>query len=129
MAKDAELPTIDLKTFITQALVQLVEGVKDAQDQVRLAGGMINPRNSVIVDGIPRHSNVEYLEGEVEEHGQVVEFDIAVTAALEGKVKGGIAVLGAVIGAGVHGQAQTNQSTASRITDLSLKFRVAFGIG
>lgn len=35
---------MELKEFVTQTLVQIIEGVKDAQQQTKDSGALINPK-------------------------------------------------------------------------------------
>ncbi|KRA57395.1 hypothetical protein ASD89_06900 [Caulobacter sp. Root656] len=94
---------MELREFVTNTLVQILEGVGDAQEQLGKTGkrGIVNPT---------------WGGGEkLYEHVQNVSFDVAVTVAskAEGGANAGIKVLAIDIGA--KGSIETQNSNVSRV--------------
>ena len=101
---------MDLKDFVSSALIQIIEGVNAAQASVT-AGGSVVPAGG----GDPRRR----AWGEIFEQ---IEFDVAVVASstseVAGRAKAGIQVLGG----GIEGSHIESSSSTSRI-----KFKVPVG--
>ena len=101
---------MDLKTFVADSLVQLLEGVKDAQARMP---GMVNPRLA--------HEQGDLLKSKIftSQHGAPVrelEFDIAVTAGTENQIGGKVSVVAAWFGGGeVNGGLKEAGQTVSRL--------------
>jgi len=104
---------INLQDFITEALVQIVTGVKEAQNQVGNTGAKINPIDSMFHQGVYKYAEGGY--GSPEEYGQTIEFDMAVTAADKGELKGGIGVVSGLINIGYKAEKGVETSSISRI--------------
>lgn len=100
---------MELKEFIENALIQLLEGISSAQEKAKEIGGEVNP----------------YLNDESQsKHGflnssgdsaAVVNFDVALTATEGTGTKAGISVLGGAINLGAGGQSSNESSVVSRI--------------
>ena len=103
--KATPAPSMDLRTFVTTTLVQIVGGVQDAHNQIAEleTTGAVNP--------VPQS----------QEHGapQPVEFDVAVTVASSGQLEGGARLQ--VMGFALGGKASTDNSTQA-------VSRVRFGV-
>jgi hypothetical protein len=104
---------INLQEFVTESLVQIVEGVKTAQVRVSETGAKINPDNYYFDGTRYRFHPSGYSENE--EFGQLVDFDVAVTAVDKGDLKGGIGVVGGVINLGYKAEKGLETSSVSRI--------------
>lgn len=104
--------TINLQEFVTEALVQIVEGVKEAQNKTVESGAKINPIDSTFYGGA-----LKYIEGGYgdEEYGQMIEFDVAVTAADKSDLKGGIGVIGGAVSLGYKAERGVETGSVSRI--------------
>lgn len=107
---------MELKEFIKETLVQLVEGVKDAQKETSDSGAVIVP------DGI-RTSNIsEYYMVAIEKVAVPVyhvDFEVALTHSDGKEDKGGIGVwFGSV---GVGGQVKTD---GNEVSATNVKFRI-----
>jgi hypothetical protein len=95
---------MDLKTFVKTTLLEIAEGIKDAQDVVgtRAGNAKINP---------------ETHYGQDKGHGKStpVDFDVALTVSdkSEGEVHGGLKVAG--IGIGGKKAGESTQEVVSRI--------------
>lgn len=108
---------MELKSFVKETLIQIVEGVKEAQDGVKETGAQINPKglftesNSVIKWLPERRASGSWREG------QVVEFDIAVGVSEKDEAKGGVGIQIAsiMIGVGISGKIEDENSTVSRL--------------
>jgi hypothetical protein len=112
--KSENIATINLQDFVTEALVQIAHGVSEAQKRVHESGAMINPYDSV-VDSSGRVQWAESGFGSERQYGEKVEFDIAVTAADKGELKGGIGVVSGVFNLGVKAGQTGESSSVSRI--------------
>lgn len=95
--------SVDLRTFVKQALTEMILGVADAQEAVKDTTARLNPAEII---GGPRRA----FTG-ARRPVQDVEFDVAVTATEGGGMNAGIRVLALQIGA--NDKSQT--SIASRI--------------
>jgi len=109
------MQTMELKEFISQTLVQIVEGIKDADQLLEKMDAAINPHFFHLK---PPGSSVH---GEIDESCtyqrvvQLIEFDIAVST---GKIEDAQATLGImVVSAGAKGEvhAEKSNSSVSRI--------------
>ena len=93
---------MDLQKFITQSLVEIMTGLKDAQDKLKDSHARICPTLSQAITP----GGQQTLIG-LSTKGQaiaVVEYDIAVEASSEAGGSGGIKVLGGVVKlAGIEG--------------------------
>ena len=99
---------MDLKQFIHDVLVNVVEAIDDAGKAVADRGAMINPNGQRARD---RHQRFTLQDI----HLNQIEFDISVTVADKAGVDGkaGIRVMGLEVGGG--GKQETSSSSVSRI--------------
>lgn len=110
---------MELKDFVEQTLVQIVQGVRAAQASLDISGAnaKINP-TTYMRGGEKLLDNSLYRQNDLQ-IAQMVEFDVAVTAE-EGKgTKGGIGIMVGAIGLGAQGQSDARQTSENRI-----KFKV-----
>ena len=77
-----------LKDFITETLKEIIDGVKGAQQYAAEAGGAINPKGLMYLEG----SSGTVQHQETSRIGQELEFDIEITASEEEKTKGGAGI-------------------------------------
>lgn len=101
---------MDLKTFVTETLSQIAEGVTDAQRRCKELGARVNPK----VSGNYR----EHEELWVDDGGaaaQFVDFDVAITASEGTGTKGGIGITVGAFALGSSGQSQAEKSASSRV--------------
>lgn len=94
---------MDLKTFVKQALTEIVEGVLDAQRAVAESGARINPRGIRGGDELKRQGSGRSV--------QDIEFDVATTATDSETEAGKVRVMVVSVGGG-H---QSQTSIATRI--------------
>jgi hypothetical protein len=99
---------MNLKEFVTQSLLQIMEGVQAAQGQVR--------GNALIVPPA-RGTGKTVADGDVEpwRHIHKVEFDVAVTASSGSEAKAGAGLVVAAIGLGAQALKSTENTAISRI--------------
>ena len=103
-----------LKDFVSESLIQIVEGVVEAQHAMEGKNAFIHP------SGIfSHHRDTNTLVTDLSERDrkfiQNIEFDVAVTAIEGDETKGGIGVVAAVLNAGVQHTMDNQVSTISRI--------------
>lgn len=103
---------MELQEFVRSALMQVVNGVRDAQNSADDRGG-INPyiwqhgRDAAAKQGILESNDGRWIH--------LVEFDVAITAVeTEGK-KGGIGVVAGAVGLGARRESGSENTSLSRI--------------
>ena len=111
---------MDLKSFVSQTLIEIVEGVNEARSLVKSmdTGANINPS---FAGDVPKLTGAYHIG-----HGdmaQCVEFDVALTVTEGTNTKGGIGVVSGVINLGSSGQSRNENVAVSRI-----KFIVPLGL-
>ena len=111
---------MDLKTFVSQALIQIVEGVNEARSAVKSTGATVNPTFFGDVKNMPKNGSYHIGSGKL---AQSVEFDVALTVAEGTETKGGIGVFSGVINLGSSGQSNNENVSVSRV-----KFTVPLGL-
>ena len=101
---------IELKEFIKETIIQIVEGVSEPKNAVEELGYIVGP--IVIPDkpsvASPRRSNGV---GRVED----IEFDIAVEAKAGTETKGKLSILAGALGVGAEGGSKNETNTTNRI--------------
>lgn len=104
---------MDLKEFVSETLVSIVTGIKDAQEKTKTLGASVNPgglmRKSEAV------SNNTTWDNRNNNFSQPVTFDIAITA--EDSATGGakVKVLSGLLGGDIGGEKGSKNVLASRI--------------
>jgi len=101
-----------LEDFVAEALTEIINGVKRAQEQVASTGARINPSGYKVP--------FDRLEGRKwsSENGdttETVEFDVAVTTTEGTETKGGIGVFVGAVGLGSQGRSEAQNSSVTRI--------------
>lgn len=107
---------MNLQEFVTQALIQIAAGVREADKELQTSGAVVNP---LYVTSVRQDkSNIYgYMGDQTNSRRAVhyVEFDVAVTA-IEGKEsKGGIGIMVGFIGLGSQGSSEESNTSVSRI--------------
>jgi hypothetical protein len=101
---------MELKEFIEETILQIVEGVKSAQDKTKGTGTKINP------DGIFLNIATEQnLRGERGEHVSVINYEIAITETKGKGGKAGIGVFFGNIGIGAEEKTDTKNMSVNSI--------------
>lgn len=101
---------MDLKDFVSQTLVQIVEGVVSASARVSELGGAVSPDYNAKTEGALGRSR----DGK-SRPVQAVEFDVAVVAGTESSMEAGGGLKISVISVGAKGSGTDREQTTSRI--------------
>ena len=102
---------MELKDFIEEALTQIVEGVKSAQDKAKEQNAFISPAG--VRTNNDNNMRIEVCGKNIPLHQ--IDFEIALTSS-EGKGnKGGIGVFLGNIGLGTQGTSENNNTSMTRI--------------
>ncbi|CAD7344985.1 hypothetical protein X12_001115 [Xanthomonas arboricola] len=99
---------MELKDFIKLTLVQIAEGVKEAQEEAKKIGGNVNPYTHFVTQGMGTHLS----RGET----QQVKFDVAITASESTASKEGIGVVVAAIALGKRNEVSDQSMSVSRVS-------------
>jgi len=102
---------IELKEFIQETLVQIVSGVKNAQEEIEDIGGEICPTGLYFSAGQEQPIIYKPGLGIV----QTVEFDIALSTAKETEGKGSAGISISVINLGARGGIKKSKEEANRV--------------
>ena len=102
---------MELKQFIRETLVQIVAGVKEAQDAVKDTNAEISP--TALHYSPEEGSRLVFKMG----RGivQFVEFDVAVSTTEAASAKGGLGIFVGEIGIGAKGQVDEQRAAVNRI--------------
>ena len=98
---------MELRKFITTALLDIIGGVEDAQKKIEYNGVVPNIGTS--------HKAVEYGVSDL----QSVDFEVSISTDESSGKEGELGVISSFIGAGVSGKSSSDLSNMSR-----LKFKV-----
>jgi len=98
---------MELSDFITEVLVQIASGVRDAQKEEKGKGCIIVP------EGLKSFDKMNYGDGV---HVSNVIFDIALSVNEQEQKRKGINVLSSFIGGGLNKNTENISSTISRIS-------------
>ncbi|MBI5353789.1 MAG: hypothetical protein HZB50_14190 [Chloroflexi bacterium] len=107
---------MELKSFVKETIVQIIEGVKEAQDHALDFGAIVNPKGF-----FTEHEIIKWLPERLEKggwrEGQVIDFDVSIAISETDEARGGlgIQVASTVIGLGVSGKSEEQNSTISRL--------------
>ena len=105
---------IQLQDFVKETIVQIVNGVKAAQEARRGTKARVNPR------GLTYPTTADNKQGRrwdfgTAQYAEDIEFDVAVAAAEGTETKGGVGVVAAIFALGAQGKSDASSSTVSRI--------------
>ena len=104
---------MELKDFVREALVQIADGVQEAQSALEKSSSSaeVNPSTANRYDV---KSNI-FGDSKSGKPIFLIEFDVAVTAAEGTQTKGGIGVVVGAIALGSQGKSDSTNSSISRI--------------
>lgn len=112
---------MELQEFVKETLTQISQGVKDAQDSVRDAGGYANP-TVTYAQGKPEL--VYFGETARGHHTFLVDFDVAVTVAEKTAAEGGAKLaVASLLSVGGSGRSDAENTSTSRV-----KFKVPLAL-
>ena len=102
---------MDLREFVSQTLIQIAGGVKDAQVLVEDYDAIVNPKLHTSHEQASKqgllHSDDMFIP--------IVQFDVALTVVESTGTKGGIGVFAGAIHLGSSGQSQAENTSVSRV--------------
>jgi len=104
---------MNLKEFVAETLVQLVDGVIEAQARTKDQKAMINPR--LLADSTTGKIGLFHTNSGTGVPAQMITFDVALTATEGTGTKGGIAVIAGILTLGSTGQSKEESSSVSRV--------------
>jgi hypothetical protein len=90
---------MDIKTFVSEALTQIIHGVEDAQSKTKYSA--INPSFGKASPDVEKEN--------------LIEFDIAVALERGNESKSGLAVIAGVVSIGANGKSNKSESIVNRI--------------
>ena len=103
---------MELREFIKETLLQLMQGVKDAQDETKDLDAVINPE-TVSIGGDRVYTAINNTNRMV----QYVSFEIGLTSTTDDSIKKGIGVnLGGVLNTGGGKDHKDSNSSATKIS-------------
>jgi hypothetical protein len=106
---------MNLSTFISETLVQICEGIEDANARLSGSDAIVCPDRVYPVDNNQQCYGVWKPDQTLNSIVHLVRFDVAVTAAEGSETKGGIGVMVAAIGLGSQGKSESSKASESRI--------------
>jgi len=102
---------MELKEFITETLTQIVEGVKQAQENLKGTGAIVYPKHmwtNAHGKAVKGHENADnYID--------VVEFEVGLTSSEGSERKSKISVLFASIGGALKEKSEVNSVAVTSI--------------
>lgn len=102
------MEAMKLQDFVSGTLKQIINGVKEAQEEASEAGAQISP-DSHLCD---ENNNYLFCAGKLVEH---VEFDVAVITSEAKETKAGLGIFVAGLGVGARGKSDDSSISTSRI--------------
>lgn len=104
---------MDLKEFVKETLVQITSGVRDAQGEVRLLGGIVNPATLTRTDGAGSYfSTIDDIH-----HVFLVDFDVAVSVTENTETNAGARLnVATFLTLGAGGQSANSTAATNRLT-------------
>ncbi len=109
---------MDLKEFVSESLIEIFNGTKDAQTKIKEIGGEVNPMPTGDHSLLTKQGLFMAHEHN-RKIGSYVEFDVAVTITEGTGKKVGIGIATGILGIGTTGQESRADTSLSRI-----KFKV-----
>jgi hypothetical protein len=100
---------MDLKEFISETLVQITQGVQDAQEKIKDTGCLINP------NGLHKGDNVKGGFDGVYRSIQKVKMSVAVNVVENSETKAGLGVVSSIIKAGISSKDGESNTVSNRI--------------
>lgn len=102
---------MELRAFVEQTLVHIVDGVKAAQHQVVESGAIVNPKGLAEAG-----KRAGYLfDSDSGRQAQGIEFDVAVTTSESGEATGAVGIFVGPVQLGVKGKSGSSSSDVARI--------------
>ena len=105
---------MQLKNFISLALTEIIDGVREAQEHVGKVGAQVAPAGFLKGKGTVQLHDPDHPSTK-RQYAQIVRFDVGVTASESDSVKGGLGVFVTGLGVGMQDPSESGNTTVSRI--------------
>lgn len=103
---------MDLKEFVSETMVQIVEGVRDAQTRTTDSEGVsVSPP----IGGAPSMASDHGFISTPDGKAQIVKFDVALTVTNSEKGKGGVGVFSGMLNVGGGMESGNENTSLSRV--------------
>jgi hypothetical protein len=102
---------MDLRDFVSETLIQIADGVKQAQEKATEIGARVNPK----LTGGATHAAQHGFLAASGAPAQIVQFDVALTVKEGSGTKGGIGIFAGAVTLGSSGQSNAENSSVSRV--------------
>lgn len=106
---------MELREFIKETLIQVVEGVRDAQAATAQTGAAISPCADDCGYALGGKVSIGPLTGPGTGFVQYVSFDVGLTSADQKEKKGGVGVFFGSLGAGGQASSQSQSGAVTRV--------------
>lgn len=107
---------MDLKEFVSETIVEIIEGISDAQKRLEGSGAKVSPSiNKLFTAAQTGGTNMALGYAKGGGLIQMVDFDVAVTAVEGTETKGGIGVVAGIFALGSQGKSTESNQSISRI--------------
>ncbi|MCI5145467.1 MAG: hypothetical protein D3923_08020 [Candidatus Electrothrix sp. AR3] len=111
---------MNLKEFVTESIVEIIDGIVEAQEKVSKKDAKIIPKMyRLFTESQKGGTNLALGWDEEKNLVHTIEFDVAVTANDGTETKGGVGVVAGIFALGSQGKSEESSQSISR-----LKFRV-----
>lgn len=115
---------MQLKEFVAQTLIQISEGVAEAQQKTAESVGIVNPKiKNLFVRSQSGGTNLALGWTHAGDLISMVSFDVAVTATDGTGTKGGIGIVIGAVAIGSQGSSENRNEAVSRV-----QFKVPFAL-
>ena len=105
---------LQLKDFVAQSLIEIIEGVSEAQVRAKQHRAIINPAIETASGAAAYYKNYDSPEEELYRI-QMFDFDMAITLSTSKEAKGIIVVVSGILTGGAQGSTTGETSELSRI--------------
>jgi len=107
---------MNLKDFVTESLVEIIEGITDAQARVSNTKSQVSPQiSSLFSKSQSGGANLALGWDNMGNLIHTVDFDVAVTALEGTETKGGIGVVTGILALGSQGKSEESNQSISRL--------------
>src|SRR5665648_300118 len=103
---------MELKEFVSKTIVDIIDGVVNAQEYAESNGAIINPLFYHPQSGVKAVANADSYEYRKIDD---INFDLVVTESASDKAKGGGGITSPIITVGATGEITSDNSSTSRI--------------
>jgi len=104
---------VDLKEFVSETLISIVSGIKDAQEKTDELGALVNPGG--LNRNISSVADNSIWDNRTNNYARPVAFDIAITAEDSANAGAKVKVLSGIFGGDLGGEKGSKNVLASRI--------------